>query len=96
MKKLTNNSSSNKPRKWTLSQFITFIRKIAALNKDVFPYEMVRAIDLLNHERYKKAQQLIRFTNDKENYTVINPKIVICVFDRNTLNSQTKKIVFTS
>lgn len=96
MKKLTNNSSSKKPRKWTLSQFLTFIRKIAALNKDVFPYEMVRAIDLLNHERYKKAQQLIRFTNDKENYTVINPKIVICVFDRNTLNSQTKKVVFTS
>lgn len=96
LKKLADNSCTNKLREWTLNQFITFIRNMAAINSDVFPYQMVRAIDLLNHDRYKKAQQMIRFTKEKHNYTVINPKTVICVFNKNTLNSQTKKIVFTS
>jgi len=57
---------------------------------------MIRAIDLLNHKKYEKVHELILFTEDKDNYTVINPKIVICVFDKNRLNLQTKRIVFTS
>jgi len=96
LNKLSVNSGSNKTKKWTLSQFFTFIRKFAVSNRDIFPYEMIRAIDLLNHKKYEKVHELILFTEDKDNYTVINPKIVICVFDKNRLNLQTKRIVFTS
>lgn len=96
LKILINNSDNDKTKKWTLSQFLTFMQNIAVINSDVFPYKMVRAVDLLNHKRNFKVQELIRFTEDKDNYTIINPKIVICVFDKNALNLETKKIVFTS
>ena len=49
-----------------------------------------------NSDNDLEVQELIYFTEDKNNYTIINPKIVICVFDKNALNLQTKKIVFTS
>lgn len=96
LRKLSESSRSDKPNKWTLRQFLSFMLKLAERNCNVFPYEMVRAIDLLNHTKYKKEQELINFTKDKKNYTLLNPKIVICVFDKNTLNLQTKRIVFTS
>lgn len=94
--KLMESSENDKPKKWTLGQFISFMLELADRNYNVFPYKMVRAIDLLNHKKYKREQALINFTKEKNNYTLLNPKIVICVFDKNTLNLQTKKIIFTS
>lgn len=94
LNKLLETSGNDKPRKWTLRQYFLFILKLADSDCKIFPYKMVRAIDLLNHIKYKTEQDYINFTENKKNYTLLNPKIVICVFDKNTLNLQSKKLVY--
>lgn len=80
---------------WTINQCIQFLRELNEEDEEVFPYKFVRAIDLLKHTKFK-AQHLMKFLDKKKNYTIINPKIVICVFDKEEINLQSKKIVYSS
>jgi hypothetical protein len=80
---------------WTVNQCIQFLRELNIEDEQVFPYKFVRAVDLLKHTKFK-AQHLMKFIDSKENYTIMNPKIVICVFDKEELNLQSKKIVHSS
>lgn len=83
----------DKSKEWTLNQCISFLKELSNVDEQIFPYKLVRAVDLLNHEQYKEAQKLIKFTSEKGNYTIINPKIVIFAFDKQDLNLETKRIV---
>lgn len=96
LEKLSERLGNDKPKKWTLGQFFSFMQKLAKRDCNVFPYKMVRAIDLLRHNELKKQQVIINFVEGKKNYTLLNPKIVICAFDKNSLNLQTKKIIYTT
>jgi hypothetical protein len=71
-----------------------FLRKLNRENDNVFPYKLIRAIDLHNHT--VKAQRSIKFIENKENYTIINPKLVIFAFEKEDLNLPTKRIVVSS
>ena len=93
MKDLRRSLSNSKSENWSISNYITFMRNASKINKDIFPFEMVRAIDLLDHIKYSKKQYKIKFVDSKHNYTVLNPKIVICVFDKNSLDLNSKRVV---
>lgn len=88
--------TGNNKEHWTLNQCVQLLRELNKHNNDIFPFKFIRAIDLLNHERYAKAQHLINFTNEKDNYTVINPKMIICAFEKEDLILHSKKIVASS
>ena len=88
-------STGENKSNWTVNQCIQFLRELNEVNEEVFPYKFVRAVDLLKHTKFK-AQHLMKFIDNKDNYTIINPKIVICVFDKDELNLQTKRIVHSS
>ncbi|MBI9065132.1 MAG: hypothetical protein JEZ14_24320 [Marinilabiliaceae bacterium] len=80
---------------WSICQCIEFLKILTTKNEKIFPFKMIRAIDLLNHNKYKE-QFRTKFVAHKGNYTVINPKMVICVITKQDVPLQSKKIVFTS
>jgi hypothetical protein len=88
--------TGRKKDNWTLNQCIQFLKELNKVDANIFPFKFVRAIDLLNHVRYAKAQLLMNFTNEKENYTIINPKIIICAFEKEDLILHSKRIVASS
>lgn len=82
-------------RNWTANQCVQFLRNLNELDTRVFPYQFIRAVDLFRHMSIK-TQYVLRFLEEKENYTIINPKIVICAFAKEALNLQSKRIVYSS
>lgn len=80
---------------WTLNQLITFLKFLSKEDINVFPFKLIRAVDLLKHDFFK-SQIKIKFISQKENYTIINPKIVIFAFDKHSLNLESKRIVYSS
>jgi len=91
---LKKETGHDKNKTWTLNQCVEFLRKLNRENDNVFPYKLIRAIDLHNHT--VKAQRSIKFIENKENYTIINPKLVIFAFEKEDLNLPTKRIVVSS
>lgn len=81
----------SKLEKWSVNQWIEMIKELKKESPEIFPWKMVRAVDLLNHERYSRAQKMIKFIEAKNNYTIVNPKIVICVFNKEDLNLKSKE-----
>src|SRR5699024_4635650 len=83
-----------KEKKWSLQQLIAYLKEISKENPDVFPFKIIRAIDYLNHTNDK--QMNVKFVNEKSNYTILNPKIVIFAFDKASLNLESSRIAFAS
>lgn len=79
---------------WSICQCIEFFKTLRKKNSKIFPFKMIRAVDLLNHTKYKQQFQM-KFVKTKKNYTIINPKMVICVMSEQDV-PQAKKLVFTS
>ncbi|MDM1373853.1 hypothetical protein [Myroides marinus] len=71
MKLFDSKQNENKSENWTVNQCITFLRTLAKKDKAVFPYDFIRAVDLLNHKKHKKAQKQIEFIKEKQNYTEV-------------------------
>ena len=80
---------------WSICQCIEFLKILSTKNEKIFPFKMIRAIDLLNHNKHKQ-QFKKEFVPHKDNYTIINPKMVICVISKQDVPLKSKKIVFTS
>lgn len=80
---------------WTINQCIHFLRKLNELNKKIFPFQYVRVIDLYKHATIKK-QYSLKFLKHRQNYTVINPRIIVCAFNKDDINLLNKRIVFSS
>ena len=76
---------------WQLSNIINFLKRLSKKDKKVFPFLMVRAIDYVPRKQYKKMK--LHFIRDNNHYTIVNPKMVICVFNKKSLPLHTKTLV---
>lgn len=65
------------------------------LEKDrpgIFPFKVIRAVDMLPRDEQSKWY----FVSGKRNYTLLDPRIVICITEKNALILQSKNIVYES
>lgn len=84
-----------KRNEWNLSECVQFLRKINKLDVRIFPFQLVRTMDLYNHLT-SSLQFKLKYLSNKENYTIVNPKIVICSFSKGALLLHTKRIVYNA
>lgn len=94
LKEFEKETGKNK-EKWSLCQCIEFLKELNKIDNTVFPFKLIRAVDLLKHTNYQK-QFLRKFVNNKENYLILNPKMVICALEKSTVPLHTKKIIHES
>lgn len=75
---------------WQLSNIINLLKKLNKKNENTFPYKMIRAIDYMPRKEYKQLK--LHFVQNKH-YTIINPKMVICVLNKKVLPLHSKRLV---
>ena len=90
--KMYEEETEDKRAEWSICQCIEFLKLLGKHDSRIFPFKMIRAVDLFKHSEYKQ-QFLKKFVGIKGNYTIINPKMVICVIHREDLPLQTKKLI---
>jgi hypothetical protein len=56
-----------------------------------FDFQSVRAIDYVKPREYDDKKYF--FVKSTDHYTILNPKIAICVIDKKSLPLHTKKII---
>lgn len=81
--------------KWSLCQCLEFLKELNKKDDTIFPFKLIRAVDLLNHTEYQK-QFSRKFVNNKKNYLILNPKMVICALEKSIVPLHTKKIIHES
>ena len=81
-------------KKWNISNCIEYLKSLRKHNKNIFPYNTIRALDYISPDELKQVR--IDFVNNVKHYTVLNPKITICAIDKNLLPLQSKKIIYSS
>lgn len=75
--------------KWTVGAFIEFMKRLRIHNKDVFPYQIIRAVDNSKiNEQFKYY-----FVQGRGEFTNLSPIIVICVIDKIVVNLNANKII---
>jgi hypothetical protein len=80
--------------KWTIGAFIEFVKVLRKYQKDVFPFEIIRAID--SSIDAKEQQKVYYFVQGKPNYIDLQPRIAICLISKNDLYLRTKMITYRS
>lgn len=76
--------------KWVISQCIEFLKDKELNELFEFNYECVRAIDYVKPREYNPQKYL--FVKNTDHYTILNPKIAICIIDRKYVPLQPKTI----
>src|SRR6202030_2651457 len=84
-------NNNSKTKNWPIGKFIEYAKEIDNVNPGFFPYKIIRAID--NHP---KVNMPVSFVEGKPNYTNLDPRIVICILEKNTVILKTKEIIFES
>lgn len=79
---------------WEISKCLEYLKKLALSDINVFPYENIRALDYLPPEELQQIEYY--FVTNNQHYTILNPKIAICVIDKESLPLQSQKIIFES
>ena len=77
----------------TKKQKAAFIEFLKSKEKDmpgIFPFKAIRAID---NSVAPKNKNTIQFVDNKPNYTNLDPRLVICLIEKNDVILQSKKIV---
>lgn len=59
----------------------------------VFPFKVIRSVDNSPTVNEKKRRSLIKFTQQKSNFTDLDPRIIICVLEKQYVLPQGIKIV---
>lgn len=79
----------------TLGEQIEFLKKLEATpnNKGIFPFKVIRAIDI-SPTRYKVVK--LKFAEKRNGYTTLNPKMIICLTEKNKLILKSLKIIYPS
>jgi len=79
---------------WTICQCINYLKELENVSKTnlIFPYFLIRAVDLTNHKA-DKNQYKIKFSTEKDNYSLLSPRIIICATNTERLLMDSKKIV---
>lgn len=82
-----------KKDKWNLSNVIYFLKKLDHKKNGVFNYESIRAVDYISPEKYKEIK--MKFIKNKTNrhFSIINPKMIVCVLNKKYLPLHTKRMV---
>ncbi|MGV8114977.1 MAG: hypothetical protein AB2L17_18985 [Lentimicrobium sp.] len=78
--------------KWSLGSFIEHLKMLEKDRPGIFPFKVIRAVDLLPRDEQSKWY----FVSGKRNYTLLDPRIVICITEKNALILQSKNIVYES
>lgn len=75
---------------WELSKCIEYLKRISLKNSNIFPYNIIKSIDY----RSPKDQQKIFFVKNNTHFTILNPKIALCVIDKKRLPLRSKKLIY--
>lgn len=80
---------------WTVGSMIEYAKKMSKLHNvtTIFPYRVIRAIDM--NQRVDQ-QILLKFAEDKRGQMNLNPKMIICMVEKNENILMSKKIVHAS
>lgn len=78
--------------KMNIGEIIELLKKISTDKPEIFPYKIIRAIDLMPKDEQSKWY----FAPSKQNYTLLNPRIIICLLEKNSLLLQLREIVHFS
>jgi len=82
----------NNGKQWPLGKFIEFLRKLNTTKyKGIFPWKVSRAVDLKSVSSIKPSA--FNFVYKKDNYTDLNPCIVICLYEKNDVILQSKILI---
>lgn len=94
---------SGKLKSRTISALLTLLFELSQKkNKTIFPYLAVRAVDLdrnisQNRNDTKHLEQKrIKFVEGKKNITSLDPRLVICIYDKNCGIIKSKRIIYKS
>ncbi len=74
---------------WEISKCIEFLKQTG-----MFKFKCIRAVDHLPPKEY--IQEAYAFVENNKHFTVLNPKIAICMLKMHGLPLQTKKLVYES
>ncbi len=80
-------------RKWELCKFIQLLKNLNdndARYKGIFPYKIFRATDF---SRMKEERFLHKFVGIKSGYTFLDPRIIICFANEESISLQDKRIL---
>ena len=70
---------------------ISSLKDLEKEKNGIFPYKAIRAVDNLPKKRF--AQSAFKFS-DKENYSILSPMYIICLFEINELILPTYKVIY--
>lgn len=79
---------------WEISKCLEYLKKLAKLDINIFPFENIRAIDYLPPDDLQQIEYY--FVNNNKHYTILNPKVAICVINKKSLPLHSQKIIFES
>lgn len=77
---------------WSLGSFIEHLKLLEKDKPGIFPFKIIRAVDMLPRDEHSKWY----FVSGKRNYTMLNPRIVICIVEEKDLFLSSKEVVFES
>lgn len=69
-----------------IGEAIFYLQQLAEKDKSVFPYRVIRALDVT------KGSRLI-FRSDNNSEMLLNPEIIICFFDKDDIPQDKSKII---
>ncbi len=78
---------------WEMSKIITLLRQLESqMGKEaaLFPFEAIRVVD---HSMMGDKQIPAKFVSARDNFTLINPRIIVCMFRKKEINLWRKRIV---
>lgn len=64
--------------KWSLGSFIEHLKMLEKDRPGIFPFKVLRAVDMLPRDEHSKWY----FVTGKQNFTLLNPRIVICIIPK--------------
>ena len=78
---------------WSMGKIIQFLKDLEKKpeRKGRFPYKAVRAVDI-NDSKFKPTNY--RFVEGQFRYFNMNPRLIICLFEKNKLILTTYKIIY--
>lgn len=78
---------------WSMGKIIEFLKDLEKKpeRKGIFPYKAVRAVDI-NDSKFKPTNY--RFVEGQLRYVNMNPRLIICLFEKNKLILTTYKIIY--
>lgn len=77
-----------------LGKIIGALKDLDKKQKGIFPYKAIRAVDNLAKKKFQQIQY--KFTEDfRNNYSVLTPMYIICLFEKNELILPTYKVIYS-